>query len=952
MKKRIAWLFILVLSLPVASISADEVDFNRDIRPLLNRQCAACHGGVKMAGDVSFVMPDSILPPEGWVVEPGDPDASVLIERIESDDPDFRMPPPEHGSPLSPEDVELLRRWIEQGAPWRNHWAYEKPELPTVPTVTESDWPRQELDRFVLDRLTRQGIQPSRDESPQRWLRRVTLDLTGLPPTLQDRQTFLRMIESGQETAYETVVDRLLNSPAFGERWASVWLDQVRYADSRGLGIDGRRTIWKYRDWVIDAFNSDMPYSEFTIKQIAGDLLPNATVYDRVATAVHRLSQSNEEGGTDDEEFRVAAVLDRVSTTWQTWQGVTFGCVQCHSHPYDPFTHEEFYEFAAFFNNTRDCDLNDDWPTVQAPIEAEDVPRATELDRQIDALQTSLWQSEYDVLSDASLWRPIEQLNASTNNATRVAVDADQSPAEYYTVDTVSRGTQIQLTAELPPGMTTLTAIRFTGLPLNPAKARFDSEWGFVLSHVEANWVVPGKSEPTPIELARVLIDESDPYYDPQESLNGNTERGFAAFSRINYPRTAAFVLRTPSAIPKGARLEVKLRNDVFILAAFPIVARRGHLAVSDAERLHEIVVSGEQAERREELRELRQRRRAIPSTSVPVLAEREDRFSRPSNVFVRGLFLTKGDEVSPGTPAMLPPLPANQPVDRLALANWLVSAENPLTARVAVNRIWAQLFGVGIVMTEEDFGSSGEAPTYPELLDFLAMRFQNEHGYRFKPLLRELVLSRTYRQSSVIRPELAELDAENRLLARGPRHRLSAEMIRDVALASSGLLTDKLGGQPVRPPIPDGVWKPFEGGDKWETPRVDQPDRYRRSIYTYTKRSIPYPMFATFDRPSREFCTPRRLRSNTPLQALATLNDQTFIECTEGLAKRMIESSNELGEQIRHGFVLVTSRLPSDEEVQDLMALEKTFGADTSHQTAMTAIARVLLNLDEVLTK
>lgn len=966
-------------------VAEDTVSFNRDIRPLLATHCIACHGGVKVAGDVSFVNPNAVLPPDGWIIEPGSPDESVLIERIESDDPDLRMPPPDHGDKLSESDIALLRKWIEQNAPWEQHWAFEKPKRPTVPSNGD-EWARGPIDQFVLEGLHERALAPNPEAKPERWLRRVALDLTGLPPTPDQVSAFLQQVEELGDAAYEDAVDGFLQSHAYGERWASVWLDQVRYADSRGLGMDGPRNIWKYRDWVIDAFNKDMPYSEFTIKQMAGDLLPDATISDRVATAVHRLTQSNEEGGTDDEQFRVEAVLDRVNTTWQTWQGVTFGCAQCHSHPYDPFTHEDYYRFSAFFNNTLDCDLNDDWPQVQAPLEDNRIAEATELDAKINEKNRSIWQREYALLEDAEIWNPITELTASTNNDTQVEVEPKSTHAEFHTVDTVSRGTRITLTSEIPDGVEQITAIRFTGMPLNPETALSDSEWGFVLSHVDARWVLPEdkigdpaafaelreseqpeNSEQTEseaesenkavandtqaIEFARVIIDEPNPYYDPQESLNSKSREGFAAYSRINYPRSAAFILKNPAAVPAGAKLEFRLRHDFFILSAFPIVTRRGHIAVTDDIKMTELLTDASIEADRAELVTLKKQRRDIPSTSVPVMSERDERFRRPSHIFIRGLFLTKGNEVQPGTPGSMYAMPEEHPADRLGLAEWLVSRENPLTARVAVNRVWARLFGVGIVETEEDFGSSGEAPSHPELLDFLALRFQDDYGYRFKPLIREIVLSSVYRQSSAVTREQFEQDASNRFLARGPRHRLPAEVVRDQSLAFAGLLSDKVGGSPVRPPIPDGVWRPFASWDKWETAKSDDPNRYRKSIYTYMKRSIPYPMFASFDAPSREFCSPRRLRSNTPLQALATLNDETFAECARGLSKRMQSASETEDEQLAFGFRLVTCREASDREIAELRELKHSYEEPDSPE-AMQAVARVLLNLDEVLTK
>ncbi|MCA9138678.1 MAG: PSD1 domain-containing protein [Planctomycetales bacterium] len=927
------------------------IDFNEHIRPLFNAHCVACHGGVKQAGEISFVYKEQVLPPDGWIVEPGDPDASSLIERVKETDPDLRMPPPEHGAALSQYEIGLLTKWIEQGAIWKTgHWAYTAPEERPIPEVTDSAWVRRPMDQFVLAKLDAKKLKPSQDAGPERWLRRVTLDLTGLPPTLAERDAFLAAFRQDAVAARSDVVERLLQSPGYGERWASVWLDQIRYADSKGLGLDGRRTVWKYRDWVIDAMNRDMPYDEFTIKQIAGDLLPNPSIEDLVATAAHRVTQTNEEGGTDDEEFRIAAVLDRVNTTWQAWEGVTFGCVQCHSHPYDPFRHEEYYRFAAFFNGTSDCDLNEDWPTAEAPLDSKDYPLASELDGKIRSLREQIWRREYPLLNDNKFWTPMVQMKASTNNQTRVTTERVGDHDEFHTVDTVSQNTDITISAPMPDGLSTLTAIRFTAMPLNPEQAVSDSEWGFVLSGADVSLVVDGEDSPRPIEIERLISDEADPFFDPQSTLDAKSNRGFSAYTRISQPRQAALILKQPLDIPAGASLQMKLSHRVSALGAFPLVTKRGHLAVTDDDRFTQLLSDSEIVAMRQDLADLGQRRRGIPSVSIPIMQELPEHLQRPQHVFERGLFLTKGDLVTAGTPASLPPLPEGKP-DRLALAKWLVAPENPLTARVAVNRVWSQLFGIGLVATEEDFGSSGDVPSHPALLDYLALRFQNEFGWSMKDLLREIVLSHTYAQSSKVTAELYELDPLNRLLARGPRFRLSSEMVRDQALALSGLLNDKQFGPPVHPPIPDGVWNPFSGGDKWATAGLDNEDRYRRSIYTYMKRSIPYPMYSAFDAPSREFCAPRRLRSNTPIQALTMLNDQTFAESTTALASRMKEFDDDPVKQIRHGFLIVTCREPADAELQALKNLYDQIGGD-DRSDGITAVAAVLLNLDEVVMK
>lgn len=955
-RKALNKLFPLSLALAVLSgvasaeapLDKKTVDFNRDIRPIFVSHCTACHGGVKQAGEVSFVYPELVLPPDGWVVDPGDPETSILIERVVETDPDLRMPPPDHGPALPEHEVELLRAWIEQGAKWSGHWAFEKPTPPTPPEVETESWPRRELDRFVLKRLEREGLAPSPDAAPARWLRRVTLDLTGLPPTPAELDAFLADLDTRGEAAHAAVVDRLLASPHFGERWASVWLDLVRYADSKGLGTDGPRQVWKYRDWVIDAFNADLPYDEFTVKQTAGDLLPDRTAEDLIATACHRLTQANNEGGTDDEEFRIAAVLDRVNTTWQTMQGVTFGCVQCHSHPYDPFRHDEYYRFAAFFNNTVDSDLGGDEPNFRAPLDPADNQHAIELDRQIDDLKESIWSHEHGVAADDGLWRPVRGVKAWTNKSTKMAVERLDDREEFHTVGTVQQKSSISVESSPPEGMSAVTALRVTGGPLDPEKALSDSEWGFVWSHLRVEIVRPDEEEPIAVELARVIGDEPHPLTDPAESLAEKTKWGFGAYSRVYRPRSAVILPSEPIALEPDDCLRVTLRHDHFLLSSFALVTPRGHIEVSDDERLIELLNDEQLKEQRRQLAELKQQRGQIKSVNTPVFAERPDHLKRRSHVFDRGLFLTKGALVERGTPESFPALDSEGEPTRLDLARWFVSDENPLTARVAVNRFWSQLFGVGLVQTEEDFGSSGEPPSHPALLDHLATRFQHGFDWSVKRLLKEIVLSSTYRQTSAAAAESFERDPSNRLLSRGPRERLSAETIRDQALAISGLLNRKLHGWPVRPPLPGGVWLSFAAGDKWPDTEPGDPSRYRRSIYTYTKRSIPYPMMATFDAPSREFCAPRRLRSNTPLQALALLNSEAMAECAAALADRLREHSDALDEQIMHGYRLAVSRPPTEREL-DVM---RTLPAQLGEEKGLRAIATALLNLNETVTK
>ncbi len=569
---------VLGLLLVQSSLAIGGVDFNRDVRPIFNQHCVACHGGVKQAGDLSFVYEDRVAN----VVTPGDPDQSYLLDRVTSTDEADRMPPPDHGRPLSDGEVGVLRDWIEQGARWEQHWAYRAPRRHTPPDTRDPAWCRMPMDRFVLQRLEEAGLPPSPEASAERWLRRVSLDLTGLPPTPQERAEFLAAIERSGETAWQDVVDRLLQSPRFGERWASVWLDVVRYADSKGLGQDGRRTIWKYRDWVIRAFNDDMPFNEFTIRQLAGDLLPAPTVDDLVATACHRLTQTNEEGGTDDEQFRIEAVIDRVNTTWQAWQGLTFGCVQCHDHPYDPIRHEEYYAFLAYFNNTVDTDLSSEDPRFDVPLEAADLERSMRLEREISDLRYEDWSRGAQLLRDEARWQPLTGLTATSSNDTKVVVEPHADGDQYRTQGTVSKNTSFTLESSLPTGFSgPLTAIRFTGLPLHPEEALANSEWGFVVSHFRAELVLAGQKSPQPLSISRVLADEPEPLLDPQLSLNEKSAHGFGAYSRIHHARSGAFVLSEAVAIPEGARLRVTIAQNVFELGAFPLVARRGRLAVS-----------------------------------------------------------------------------------------------------------------------------------------------------------------------------------------------------------------------------------------------------------------------------------------------------------------------------------------------------------------------------------
>ena len=920
-----------------------RVGFRDQIRPLLNRHCVACHGGVKQAGDLSFVYPDGIAS----VIETGDADASYLMERITDPEEESRMPPPEHGPRLTDEEVELLRRWINEGAVWEAHWAHEVPVRHLPPSVHQSDWVRQPLDAFVLHRLESLAVAPAPDAQPDQWLRRVSLDLIGLPPTDEERSVFLSAVEAEGEAAYSQAVDRMLDSKHFGERWASVWFDLVRYADSQGLGIDHRRTIWPYRDWVIAAFNQDMPYDEFTIKQIAGDLLSDATIDDRVATGVHRLTQTNEEGGTDDEEFRTAAVLDRVGTVWQTWQATTFGCVQCHSHPYDPIRHEEYYQFVALFNNTQDTDTGDDWPWVWRPANPSDVQSADRLAAEAEQLAYNLWQAEFSAAQQQPEWTSATGMTVQGRVETRMeTVDGLE---QFVMTGNAQTNHDFELTLPLSRVASPISAIRLTALPLDPERALADSEWGFVLSQAHVT-LVDADGRESRRAIARIVGDEPFPRFDPSETLNEKSQEGFSSFTRIHHPRRVVLVLASPIKPAEAESLRLKFVHRKRNSVNHPLIIKRGFVEFTD-EPLSESLNGASLADLRNRLRDVRKRLKEIPGARTPILRERPAHLSRPTRLFIRGLYLTKGDPVQPGVPVAFDH--TGRPVtNRLELAHWLVDRRNPLTARVAVNRFWARLFGMGLVATEEDFGSTGDPPSHPLLLDDLAVRFQEDYRWSVKRLLQELVLSRTYRQSARQRDDLPHPDTANRLLARGPRIPLSAEMVRDQALAVSGLLSRTQFGPPVHPPIPPGVWRPFQGGDKWSVPEPGHPDRYRRSIYTYVKRSIPYPIHATFDAPTREFCTPRRLRSNTPLQPLMTLNDAVFVECAQSFAERIRNAAPGEVERIRWGYRQATGRDIRAAELAALRKLVQSFPGGQDSPRPWTAVATALLNLDHTMNK
>lgn len=945
-------------SRPAARAEA-PVDFSRDIRPLLARNCTTCHGGVKQAGGISFIFREDVLgsgESGETVVVPGDPDASSLIRRIRSTDPAEKMPPPrEHPQGLAPGQIALLERWVREGAVWEEHWAFTPPRPQALPPVTETTWPKNGLDTLVLARLETENLAPNPAASPHQWLRRVSLDLTGLPPTLEEWLDFKSAAEADGEAAMAAVVDRLLASPHYGERWASVWLDLARYSDTLGFEKDPHRDIWPYRDWVIQAFTQDMPYDQFTAKQLAGDLLPNPEPGDFIATAFHRNTQTNDEGGTDDEEYRMEAVMDRVGTTWATWQGTTFTCVQCHAHPYDPIPHRDYYRFTALFNNSEDVDLTSDFPRTKVARDPGQQAEAQRLERSIQVLRGKINEEAYAESQKITAWRSFVPETARSSG-----------PRGTLAVD----NTGLITTGGTHPNQVVFTlsgpAASFGAIRLDTFPNQEDpKEWhgfGAVASKLEAEIVAPDGSRRT-VTFREVVADYLAGPFDPNDSLRDGPP-GFGEYPMTKKTRQAVFVPDEPIHARDSESLEIRLHQQATSNAGqMACHLTRFRLSLTDDPRLIDFTATPQRQARWTEWRNKRSAYQAINGLTIPTMRERSKSARRDTRVFLRGNRLTLDEQVSPGVPELFGGTAGDVPMDRLSMAQWLTGDANPLTARVLANRLWAEFFGIGIVETQEDFGSAGLPPSHQPLLDYLALRLKDRHRWHIKPFLRELALSATYRQSAVATLENHARDSKNQLLARGPRQRLTAEMVRDQALLVSGLLSRKLFGEPVFPPQPEGIWNSVYSGATWKTSEGE--DRYRRALYTYRKRTSGYPALLTFDAPTGDICTTRRIPTNTPLQALNTLNDPAQIEFAQALAERMARADADPAKQLHHGFFLLTLEDPGDDALNTLTSLyadalavfeggeaDATLLAPGPAQAALTLVANTLLNMDAVLIR
>ncbi len=1146
---------------------------SKQVRSLLSNRCFACHGpdadqrkgGYRLDDSKSAFEPaDSGERP----IVAGDPANSELLRRLIVDDESERMPPPEFGAKFTKEETALIEQWIRDGAKWEQHWSFVAPSRPQLPDVKipstkpalDSAWGYHPVDRFVLAKQLTLGMTPSQPSTKAELLRRLSLDLTGLPPTVEEVRRFE---QDNSIDAYERQVDRLLASPTYGEHWARKWLDLARYADSAGYADDPARTIWAYRDWVINAINENQPLDQFTVEQLAGDLLPNPTESQLVATAFHRNTLTNSEGGTNDEEFRNVAIVDRVNTTMAVWMGVTFNCAQCHTHKFDPYTQEEYFKLFAVFNQSQDADRRDESPTIEL-FSAEQNRNRKEWQQRISELQSQIDQptaaSEaefaiWDAQLTAPTWQALTPLSGSSTSKSEFVLGPDGKilikptaksiATDSYTVELSLPvglvGKRIESIAirtlphpQLPGGgaglseggnfvVTNLTATmlpdsdasnplprsRFVRVELagkdrilslaevqvfaagknvaltgtasqsstdfsGEAKRAIDGNtngdytknstthtsisenpWWEVdlgselsveqvvlwnrtdgniqnrMDGVEVKLLDEKRSEiahetiakapktskklefqkSQSIALREAYADYSQSGFDASAIVDSDKASGWAVGGQISNQHLLAAIPKEPVTIERPGKLRLEIAHgsssshhllgNFEVLVSADATARDWSMLSPELQQIHlDAKRAAEQTEKlikfftknlaksneaqRTELADLQKRLTGLkPETSVPILREVDAKANRETYVQLRGNYKSLGPKVVAGVPKVFhsrepdAASSTNESLNRLQLARWLVDRRNPLTARVWVNRLWESLFGLGIVRTSEEFGSQGDTPTHPELLDWLACEFMDS-GWDSKIMLRTLVTSQTYRQTSQVTEAGLLADKENIWLSRGPRVRLSAEMVRDQALAISGLLSSKMYGAPVRPPQPNmGLSAAFGSGTDWMTSEGE--DRYRRGVYTTWRRSNPYPSMATFDAPSREVCTLRRDSTNTPLQALVTLNDPGFVEAAQALARRVVLQSPNIksdAERIQVAFELCASREATADELrplEKLLALARNElkknpdaakklateplgklpeSVDVVELAAWMAVCNVLLNLDEVLMK
>jgi len=885
LKKTLYWCTASALLLSmywvVSCRSQQSIDYSTQVKPILNKKCIACHGGVKKQGGFSLLFEEEAkakLKSGKYAIVPGDVKASEMIRRINLDDPEERMPF-EHDA-LPKEEIELLTQWIKEGAKWGEHWAYKPVEKQAIPAI-KTDWGKNDIDRFVFQKAQENELEVSQEAHPEVIARRLSLDLIGFQKNSPAKTAYLK---NPTEVNYEKLIDELLASPHYGEKWASMWLDMARYADTKGYERDDSRSIWRYRDWLIDAFNANMPYDQFLTEQLAGDLLPTPTEAQYIATAFNRNTMTNDEGGTDNEEFRVAAVVDRVNTTWEVTMGTSFACVQCHSHPYDPFKHEEYYKFMGFFNNTRDVDSFEDYPLI----------------RHFDEEQKGKLNQLAEILKQKTTEKETQQI--------------------------------VRFIKTLQPTILSLETDQFINSELS------DTKWLAMRNNASAR--IPHVATKG---VNNLLF-----------SFRSGNDKGKLLFheNTSNGPIIGEYFITHKS---DGWELgEIKLRptqerTDLYITYASPLLKDE----LTTGVRFNWFHFGTDYPDQNSKNLFLELLVSKTPTT--PIMVDNTPEMSRETYVFKRGNWLSKGLKVKAAVPALLNKFPENLPKNRLGLAKWMTVKENPLTSRNIVNRLWEQLWGTGIVETLEDLGTQGENPSNQALLDYLSWKLMNEYQWQLKPLLKEMVMSAAYRQDSKLTPNKIEKDPMNMFLARGPRVRLSAEQIRDQALAASSILNPEMHGPPVMPFQPEGIWASPYNGNKWIESEGNQ--KYRRAVYIYWKRTNAYPSMVNFDAVGREVCSSRRIRTNTPLQALTTLNDEVFIDLSTQLALRFKQEN--ASKSIQNAYKAILGAEISSSKKAILLELynsslktytkEKT---DNPEEKALTLVMNALLNLDEVLMK
>ena len=890
-------------------LTSKKVDYNTEVKPIFNKSCITCHGGVKRQGGFSLLFRTDALAKNKSgkpAIIPGNPDSSELIKRLTLKDPEERMPY-KHPS-LSQKEITTLKNWIKEGAIWGDHWAYVPVAEVSIPSNGRGpfslfgtpSWINNDIDQFIFQKIKKEGLTPSDEADKATLLRRVSLDIIGMPASEKLNEWFMH---NNEKNAYEKLVDTLLTSPHYGEKWAGMWMDLARYSDTKGYERDDSRNIWRYRDWLIKAFNDNKPYDQFLVEQIAGDLLPNPTDAQYIATAFHRNTMTNDEGGTDNEEFRTAAVLDRVNATWEGLMGTSFACVQCHSHPYDPFRHDEYYQFMAFFNNTRDEDTYDDYPLIREFHETDS--------SKFVALKN--WVQQNEPAREKEIVQFIKMQQPAINS---IAADELKNAALMDTKWLVFRNKAVARLKDIE--LTNKTELLYRYEAYRPG-----GEWQIHLNNPDG-----------PILCKSPVIETHGRWKEARMHFAPTTGRYNLYLTYSNSK------LKQPE--------ETGMQFDWFYFTnPFPGKPYKG------TDTSYKFF---------DELLE--------PSfvTTTPIMMDNPKELFRATHVFERGNWLVKGKEVTPNVPASLGGLPSNAPKNRLGMAMWLTDKKNPLVSRTIVNRIWEQFFGIGIAETLEDMGTQGIPPTHRELLDYMSWKLMYVYHWDLKKLIKEITLSAVYRQDSKLNKEAKEKDPTNKWFARGPRVRLTAEEIRDQALMVSGLMSEKMYGPGVMPFQPEGIWNSPWNGSYWKT--SEDGNQYRRSLYTYWKRSAPYPSMLSFDATSREVCTARRIRTNTPLQALTTLNDSVFIEIAKHFADRIQTMGiKEKNAQISKGYELAMHHAITDDKRKafeklydkaytqfknDKKKLIETTGSEkqTAENAALIIVAEAMLNTDEFITK